>query len=51
MGRRERNKEQTRQPPAQTAWRLVADRGFEQATVAEVARHAPVAVATPPNPL
>jgi AcrR family transcriptional regulator len=46
MGLRERKKEQTRQLIAETAWRLFADRGFKQVTVAEVARHAEVAVAT-----
>jgi AcrR family transcriptional regulator len=46
MGLRERKKEQTRQLIAETAQRLFADRGFEQVTVAEVARHAQVAVAT-----
>ena len=46
MGLRARKKEQTRQLIADTAWRLFADRGFEQVTVAEVARQAEVAVAT-----
>jgi AcrR family transcriptional regulator len=46
MGPRERKKEQTRRLIAETAWRLFADRGFEQVTVAEVARQAQVAVAT-----
>jgi AcrR family transcriptional regulator len=45
-GLRERKKEQTRRLIAETAWRLFADRGFEQVTVAEVARQAQVAVAT-----
>jgi AcrR family transcriptional regulator len=46
MGLRERKKQQTRQLIAETAWRLFADRGFEQVTVAEVARLAEVAPAT-----
>ncbi|HET7516322.1 MAG TPA: TetR family transcriptional regulator [Actinomycetes bacterium] len=46
IGLRERKKAQTRQLIADTAWRLFADRGFEQVTVAEVAREAQVAVAT-----
>jgi AcrR family transcriptional regulator len=46
MGLRERKKEQTRQLLAETAWQLFADRGFEQVTVAEVARRAEVAAAT-----
>jgi AcrR family transcriptional regulator len=46
MGLRELKKEQTRQLIADTAWRLFADRGFDQVSVAEVAREAQVAQAT-----
>jgi AcrR family transcriptional regulator len=46
MGLRELKKEQTRQLIADTAWRLFADRGFDQVSVAEVARGAQVAEAT-----
>ncbi len=46
MGLRELKKEQTRQLIADTAWRLFIDRGFDQVSVAEVAREAQVAEAT-----
>ena len=46
MGLRELKKEHTRQLIADTAWRLFADRGFDQVSVAEVAREAQVAEAT-----
>lgn len=46
MGLRELKKEQTRQLIADTAWRLFADQGFDQVSVAEVAREAQVAEAT-----
>jgi AcrR family transcriptional regulator len=45
-GRRERKKLQTRKLIADTARRLFAERGFEQVSVAEVAREADVAEAT-----
>jgi AcrR family transcriptional regulator len=46
MGLRELKREQTRQLIVDTAWRLFADRGFDDVTVTEVAREAQVAKAT-----
>jgi AcrR family transcriptional regulator len=46
MGLRELKKEQTRQLIGDTAWRLFIDRGFDQVSVAEIARQAQVAEAT-----
>ena len=46
MGLRELKKEQTRQLIAESAWRLFVRPGFDQVTVAEVAREAQVAEAT-----
>src|SRR6201986_858322 len=46
MGLRELKKEQTRQHIADTSWGLFAARGFDQVSVAEVARAAQVAEAT-----
>jgi AcrR family transcriptional regulator len=45
-GLRQRKKQQTRQQIADTAWRLFADHGFQQVTVAHIAHHAQVATAT-----
>lgn len=45
-GLRERRKQRTRRLVSETAWRLFADRGFDQVTVADVARAAEVAEAT-----
>jgi len=46
MGLRELKKEQTRQQIADAAWELFVDRGFDQVSVAEVAKEAQVAQAT-----
>jgi AcrR family transcriptional regulator len=46
VGIREEKKELTRRRIADTAWRLFADRGFDQVSVAEIARRAEVGPAT-----
>ncbi|GAA5153536.1 hypothetical protein GCM10023321_23920 [Pseudonocardia eucalypti] len=46
QSRRERKKRQTRQLLVETAFRLFADQGYEQTTVAQIARAADVATKT-----
>jgi AcrR family transcriptional regulator len=45
-GLRERKKQRTREAIAETAWTLIADRGFAEVTVADIARAAEVSEAT-----
>lgn len=46
MGLRERKKEQTRARLIETAWQLAVDSGYDQVTVADIARSAEVSQAT-----